>query len=74
LINSVENQSLEDFHWLMNIDFCGVVHGTNAFLPLLKSSASANIVNVSSLFGLLSLPLQSAYNASKLRLKVLPNH
>jgi short-subunit dehydrogenase len=65
LIDSVENQSLEDFHWLMNINFWGVVHGTNAFLPYLKASPSANIVNISSLFGLLSLPLQSAYNASK---------
>ncbi|MFT4929160.1 MAG: short-subunit dehydrogenase [Phenylobacterium sp.] len=65
LIDSVENQSLEDFHWLMNINFWGVVHGTNAFLPYLKKSPAAHIVNVSSLFGLLSLPLQSAYNASK---------
>jgi NADP-dependent 3-hydroxy acid dehydrogenase YdfG len=65
LIDSVENQALEDFHWLMNINFWGVVHGTQAFLPYLKASPSGHIVNVSSLFGLLSLPLQSAYNASK---------
>lgn len=65
LIDSVENQSLEDFHWLMNINFWGVVHGTNAFLPYLKASSAGHIVNISSLFGLLSLPLQSAYNASK---------
>ena len=65
LIDSVENQTLEDFHWIMNINFWGVVHGTNAFLPYLKASPSAHIVNISSIFGLLSLPLQSAYNASK---------
>jgi NADP-dependent 3-hydroxy acid dehydrogenase YdfG len=65
LIDSVDNQALEDFHWLMNINFWGVVHGTQAFLPYLKASPSGHIVNVSSLFGLLSLPLQSAYNASK---------
>lgn len=65
LIDSVENQSLDDFHWLMNINFWGVVHGTNAFLPYLKASPAGHIVNISSLFGLLSLPLQSAYNASK---------
>jgi butyryl-CoA dehydrogenase len=65
LIDSVEKQTLEDFHWLMNINFWGVVHGTNAFLPYLKVSPSAHIVNISSLFGLLSLPLQSAYNSSK---------
>nr|WP_297347296.1 SDR family NAD(P)-dependent oxidoreductase [uncultured Glaciecola sp.] len=65
LIDSVENQTLDDFHWLMNINFWGVVHGTNAFIPYLKASPSAHIVNISSLFGLLSLPLQSAYNSSK---------
>jgi short-subunit dehydrogenase len=65
LIDSVENQTMEDFHWLMNINFWGVVHGTRSFLPYLKKSPQAYIVNVSSLFGLLSLPLQSAYNASK---------
>jgi butyryl-CoA dehydrogenase len=65
LIDSVENQSFDDFHWLMNINFWGVVYGTHAFLPLLKQSPQAHLVNVSSLFGLLSLPLQSAYNSSK---------
>jgi len=65
LIDSVEHQSIEDFHWLMNINFWGVVYGTKAFLPLIKQSSEGHIVNVSSLFGLLSLPLQSAYNASK---------
>jgi short-subunit dehydrogenase len=69
LIDSVETQSIEDFHWLMNINFWGVVHGTTAFLPYLKKSPQAYIVNVSSLFGLLSLPLQSAYNASKFAVK-----
>ena len=65
LVDSVSAQSLDDFHWLMNINFWGVVHGVNAFLPYLKQADEAHIVNVSSLFGLLGLPLQSAYNASK---------
>ncbi|MFB0979344.1 MAG: SDR family NAD(P)-dependent oxidoreductase [Alteromonadaceae bacterium] len=65
LIDSVEDQSFDDFHWLMNINFWGVVYGTHAFLPFLKKSPHAHLVNVSSLFGLLSLPLQSAYNSSK---------
>ena len=51
LIDSVESQTLEDFHWLMNINFWGVVHGTNAFLPYMKKSSTAHIVNISSLFG-----------------------
>lgn len=65
LIDTVENQSLENFHWLMNINFWGVVHGCRAFLPYLTLAKQSYIVNVSSLFGLLSMPLQSAYNASK---------
>jgi short-subunit dehydrogenase len=65
LIDSVEKQSFDDFHWLMNINFWGVVYGSHAFLPYLKKSPNAHLVNVSSLFGLLSLPLQSAYNSSK---------
>jgi len=65
LIDRASDQSLEDFHWLMNINFWGVVHGCKAFLPSLKKADEAVIVNVSSLFGLLALPLQSAYNASK---------
>ena len=65
LIDSVETMAYEDFEWLMNINFWGVVYGTKAFLPYLKKVEQAHIVNVSSLFGLYSLPLQSAYNASK---------
>jgi len=62
---SVEGTQKEDFEWLMNINFWGVVNGTRAFLPLLKQAPWGHVVNVSSLFGLLSLPNQSAYNASK---------
>lgn len=69
LIGSAAEQKLEDFQWLMNINFWGVVHGVQSFLPFLRESDDAYIVNVSSLFGLLSLPLQSAYNASKYAVK-----
>lgn len=65
LVDSVENQSYEDFNWLMNINFWGVVHGTRAFLPYLKQVDEAHVVNVSSVFGILAMPLQSAYNSSK---------
>lgn len=65
LVDSVENQSYEDFNWLMNINFWGVVFGTRAFLPYLKQVEEAHIVNVSSVFGILAVPLQSAYNSSK---------
>lgn len=49
----------------MNINFWGVVHGTQAFLPYLKSSGDGHVINTSSLFGIIAMPTQSAYNASK---------
>ena len=62
---TVEAMSYEDFEWLMNINFWGVVYGTKAFLPHLEQSGEGHIVNVSSVFGLISVPSQSAYNAAK---------
>ena len=55
----------EDFQWIMGINFWGVVHGTQAFLPLLRAADEAVVVNVSSVFGLIAFPTQGAYNASK---------
>ncbi len=62
---SVEEMSYEDFEWLMGINFWGVVYGTKAFLPHLKAADEGHIVNVSSVFGLIGVPTQSAYNAAK---------
>jgi butyryl-CoA dehydrogenase len=62
---TIEAMSYEDFEWLMNINFWGVVYGTKAFLPHLKESGEGHVVNVSSVFGLISVPSQSAYNAAK---------
>lgn len=62
---TIESMSYEDFEWLMNINFWGVVYGTKAFLPHLKSGRNGHIVNISSVFGLMAIPTQSAYNASK---------
>lgn len=63
--STVEDIKLKDFEWIMGINFWGVVYGTKAFLPYLKQAGEGHVVNVSSLFGLLSQPSQSAYNASK---------
>lgn len=65
LTAKVSQMSIEDFEWLMNINFWGVINGTQAFLPYLEESGDGHVVNISSLFGLLSMPTQSAYNASK---------
>lgn len=48
-----------------NVDFWGVVNGTKAFLPHVIASGDGHIVNISSLFGLIAVPGQSAYNAAK---------
>jgi short-subunit dehydrogenase len=54
-----------DFDWLMSINFGAVVRMTRRFLPLLAQAPAAQIVNVSSLFGLIAPPGQAAYCASK---------
>jgi short-subunit dehydrogenase len=54
-----------DFEWLFEINFWGVVRMTRAFLPLLRRSDDAALVNVSSIFGIIAPPGQTAYSASK---------
>ncbi len=57
--------SIEDYEWLMGINFWGVVHGTKFFMPLLKQESSAYILNISSIFGIIAPVGQTAYCASK---------
>ncbi|MBZ4420603.1 SDR family oxidoreductase [Myxococcus sp. RHSTA-1-4] len=66
---TIEDTRYEDFEWLMNINFWGVVHGTKAFLPHLRTAGEGHIVNVSSVFGLIGVPTQGAYNAAKFAVK-----
>lgn len=60
-----EEVDYADFEWVMDVDFWGVVHGTKEFLPHLIASGDGHVVNVSSLFGLMGMPGQTAYNAAK---------
>jgi NAD(P)-dependent dehydrogenase (short-subunit alcohol dehydrogenase family) len=62
---TVEEMTYEDFDWIMGINFWGVIHGTKAFLPHLIASGEGHLVNISSVFGLVGVPTQSAYNATK---------
>ena len=55
----------DDLDWIVGINFWGVVHGSKEFLPHLIASGDGALVNISSLFGLVSVPGQSAYNATK---------
>lgn len=66
---TVQDMQYSDFEWLMNINFWGVVYGTKAFLPHIKTAGEGAIVNVSSVFGLIGVPTQSAYNAAKFAVK-----
>ena len=61
----VEKTEFKDLERVIDVDFWGVVNGTKAFLPHLIESGDGHVVNVSSLFGLLAIPSQSAYNAAK---------
>ncbi len=61
----VTEMEYADFDWLMGVNFWGVVHGTKEFLPHLIASGGGHLVNISSLFGLISVAGSSTYNASK---------
>lgn len=65
LSGTVDSLSIEDYKWIMDINFWGVVYGTKAFLPYLEQSGEGHVINISSVFGLTSQPLMSGYNASK---------
>ncbi|MEZ4450147.1 MAG: SDR family NAD(P)-dependent oxidoreductase [Nannocystaceae bacterium] len=66
-----EQHTLEDFEWLMGINFWGVVYGCKFFLPHLQAAGEGHIVNISSLFGLIGLPTQSSYCAAKFAVRGL---
>lgn len=65
LAGDVVDLDYDDMEWIVGINFWGVVHGTKEFLPHLIASGDGHVVNLSSLFGLLAMPGQSAYNATK---------
>jgi len=65
LAGDLEDLEWSDMDWIMGINFWGVTHGTKFFLPHLIASGDGHVVNLSSLFGLVSMPGQSMYNAAK---------
>ncbi|MCC6648621.1 MAG: SDR family NAD(P)-dependent oxidoreductase [Polyangiaceae bacterium] len=62
---TVAEHDLADFEWVVGINFWGVVYGSKLFLPRLVEQGEGHIVNISSVFGLIGLPTQSAYCATK---------
>lgn len=65
LMAPIEKLRTMDAQWLMNINFWGVVHGCQAFIPQMRQRPDAVLVNISSIFAMVSIPTQGIYNASK---------
>jgi len=65
LSGDVDEMSYDDMEWVVDINLWGVIAGTKEFLPHLIASGDGHVVNLSSLFGLISVPGQSLYNATK---------
>lgn len=63
--DQVSDGAMEDFEWIVGINFWGVVYGSKFFLPYLLKAEEAHIVNISSIFGLAGLPTQAPYCATK---------
>src|ERR1700755_2104589 len=61
----IEVSQFKDIERVMDVDFWGVVNGTKAFLPHLIASGDGHVINVSSVFGLMAMPGQAAYNSAK---------
>jgi NAD(P)-dependent dehydrogenase (short-subunit alcohol dehydrogenase family) len=66
-----EEVSLEDLDWIFGVNLWGVIHGCKFFLPHLRHEDEAHIVNVSSLFGIIGVPRQTAYCTTKFAVRGL---
>ena len=65
LVAPLKELTIEDFEWIININLWGVIHCSLAFLPHLKAQSEANIVNISSTYGMIGIPLHVPYCTSK---------
>lgn len=65
LDGTIEEHSIDDIRWLVEINLWGVIYGCKYFLPYLRQRPCAHIVNVSSVFGLIGVPRNGAYSATK---------
>jgi hypothetical protein len=71
IFGTVEHTSIEEFEWQLGVNMWSVLYGTKAFLPMMLAQKEGCIVNISSVFGLLAFPTQSAYNMSKFAVRGL---
>lgn len=71
VLETLEDITYDDFEWVMNVNFWGVVYTTKAFLPFLKERAEAHIVNISSVDGIVPNPGNGPYSVTKAAVKSL---
>ena len=71
MVGTVANTSIEEYEWQLNLNMYGVLYGTKAFLPMMLAQREGWIVNISSSFGFIAFPAQSAYNMSKFAVRGL---
>ena len=71
VVGTVAHTSIEEYEWQLGINMWGVLYGTKAFLPMMQAQREGCIVNISSVFGLLAFPTQSAYTMSKFAVRGL---
>jgi NAD(P)-dependent dehydrogenase (short-subunit alcohol dehydrogenase family) len=71
LAATFEHMTIEELEWLLGINLWGVVYATKAFLPQMLAQREGHVVNISSIFGFVGVPTQSAYNISKFAVRGL---
>ncbi|MBK9625153.1 MAG: SDR family NAD(P)-dependent oxidoreductase [Rhodocyclaceae bacterium] len=71
IVGTVNHTSIAEFEWQLGINMWGVLYGTKAFLPMMLAQCEGCIVNISSIFGMISFPTQGAYNMSKFAVRGL---
>jgi short-subunit dehydrogenase len=71
VLDTLEDITYDDFEWVMNVNFWGVVYTTKAFLPFLKQREEAHIVNISSVDGIVPNPGNGPYSVAKAAVKSL---
>jgi len=64
-MGGIDEATLADWHWIVDINLLGVVRGCKVFVPLLRAQGGGRLVNIASMAGLVHLPQAAAYNATK---------
>jgi len=71
VLSSLDDHDLDDYEWVVGINFWGVVYGCKFFIPYLKKESEGHIVNMSSIFGIIGVPDVSSYCATKFAVRGL---